>query len=64
MSTILFEALGLPMGMLPLIAAIWPVVNIGTTTINVVGDHVATCVVASNLKMMDHQVFQTKNAEK
>lgn len=64
MSAILFEALGLPMGMLALIAAIWPVVNIGTTTVNVTGDHVATCVVAANLKMMDRDVFEQKNMDK
>lgn len=63
MSTILFEALGIPMGMLPLIAAVWPVVNVGTTTTNVVGDHVTTCIVASGLGMMDHEVFDAKNTE-
>lgn len=62
MSTILFEALGIPMGMLPLIAAVWPVVNVGTTTVNVAGDHVTTCIVASNLGMMDREVFDAKNS--
>lgn len=61
MSAILFESLGIPMGMLALIAAIWPVVNIGTTTVNVVGDHVTTCIVSTNLGMMDRDVFNGKN---
>lgn len=59
MSAVLFEALGLPMGMLPLIAAIWPVVDIGHTTINVTGDQVGTCVVASKLNMMDKEIFNS-----
>ena len=64
MSAILFEALGISMGMLALIAAIWPVVNIGTTTVNVTGDHVATCIVAENLDMMEKEVFEQKNLDK
>ena len=64
MSAIMFEALGLPMGMLPLIAAIWPLVNIGTTTVNVTGDHIGTCVIASNLGMIDKKVFDQKNMDK
>lgn len=60
MSAILFEALGIPMGMLALIAAIWPVVNIGTTTVNVVGDHITTCIVSGKLGMMDKDIFNTK----
>lgn len=60
MSAILFEALGIPMGMLALIAAIWPVVNIGTTTVNVVGDHITTCIVSGKLGMMDKDIFNAK----
>lgn len=52
------------MGMLPLIAAIWPLVNIGTTTVNVTGDHIGTCVIASNLGMIDKKVFDQKNMDK
>ena len=63
MSAILFEALGIPMGMLALIAAIWPIVNLGTTTVNVTGDHVATCIVAENLGMMKKDVFIQKNLD-
>ena len=60
MSAILFEALGIPMGMLALIAAIWPVVNIGTTTVNVIGDHITTCIVSGKLGMMDKDIFNAK----
>ena len=63
MSAILFEALGIPMGMLALIAAIWPIVNLGTTTVNVTGDHVETCIVAENLGMMKKDVFIQKNLD-
>ena len=60
MSAILFEALGIPMGMWALIAAIWPVVNIGTTTVNVIGDHITTCIVSGKLGMMDKDIFNAK----
>ena len=63
MTPILFEALGIPMGMLALIAAIWPIVNLGTTTVNVTGDHVTTCIVAENLGMMKKDVFIQKNLD-
>lgn len=61
MSAVLFQALGLPMGMLPLIGAIWPVVDIGHTCTNVTSDIVGTAVVGSKLGLMDKDVFYAKN---
>ena len=63
MSAVLFEALGLPMGMLPLIAAIWPVVDVGNTTVNVTGDHVCTCIVSNRLKMLNLDVFNSDKSK-
>ena len=61
MSAVLFQALGLPMSMLPLIGAIWPVVDIGHTCTNVTSDIVGTAVVGSKLGLMDKDVFYAKN---
>ena len=61
MSAVLFQALGLPMGMLPLIGAIWPVVDICHTCTNVTSDIVGAAVVGSKLGLMDKDVFYAKN---
>lgn len=61
MSAVLFQALGLPMGMLPLIGAIWPVVDIGHTCTNVTSDIVGAAIVGNRMGLMDKAVF---NAEK
>ena len=61
MSAVLFQALGLPMGMLPLIGAIWPVVDIGHTCTNVTSDIVGAAVVGSKQGLMDKDVFYAKN---
>ena len=63
MSAVLFQALGLPMGMLPLIGAIWPVVDIGHTCTNVTSDIVGAAVVGSKLGLMNKDVFYAKKAK-
>lgn len=64
MSAVLFQSLGLPMGMLPLIGAIWPLVDIGNTTVNVTGDLVGTSIVANRLHIMDKDVFDKVKTDK
>lgn len=56
-STVLLQTLGLPLTIVPILASIWPVVDIGHTTCNVSGDLCGTTIVASRLKMMDVAVF-------
>lgn len=63
MSAVLFEALGLPMGMLPLIGAIWPIVDIGHTTVNVTSDIIGTAIVGNKMGLMDKAVFDSKKAK-
>lgn len=63
MSAVLFQALGLPMGMLPLIGAIWPVVDIGHTCTNVTSDIVGAAVVGSKLGLMNKDVFYARKAK-
>ncbi len=63
MSAVLFQALGLPMGMLPLIGAIWPVVDIGHTTVNVTSDLVGTTIVGGKLGLMNRDTYNAKKGK-
>ncbi|MFH2093262.1 MAG: dicarboxylate/amino acid:cation symporter [Pseudomonadota bacterium] len=47
MSAVLFEALGLPLTLIPILAAVWPIIDIAHTTCNVTGDITGTVICAS-----------------
>lgn len=57
MSTILLESLNLPLDLVPILAAIWPLIDIGHTTVNITGDLVGTAIVAARLGEMDVEEF-------
>ncbi len=57
MSGILLQSLNMPLGLIPILASIWPVIDIGHTTCNVTGDLVGTAVVANRMKVLDRAVF-------
>lgn len=57
MSGVLLEALGMPLTLIPILAAIWPVIDPAHTTLNNVGDLVGTAVVARGLDRMDMDVY-------
>ncbi len=57
MSGVLLEALGMPLTLVPILAAIWPVIDPPHTTLNNVGDLVGTTVVAKSLDKMDMDVY-------
>lgn len=57
MSGVLLEALGMPLTLIPILAAIWPVIDPVHTTLNNVGDLVGTAVVARGLDRMDMDVY-------
>lgn len=57
MSTVLLSTLGLPLALVPILAAIWPIIDIGHTTTNVVGDLTGTTVVATQLDMVDEKIY-------
>jgi Na+/H+-dicarboxylate symporter len=62
MSTILLEAIGIPtVVIIPILASIWPVLDIGNTCCNVSGDLVGTTLVASRFRMLDREVFNGQN---
>jgi len=56
-STVLLQTLGLPLTIVPILASIWPVVDVGHTACNVSGDLCGTTIIASRLNMMDPAVF-------
>ena len=56
-STILLQTLNLPLTLIPILAAIWPVLDIGHTTCNITGDLAGTTVIGSRMKELDRNVF-------
>lgn len=57
MSTVLLETLGMPLTLIPILAAIWPVIDPAHTVLNNAGDLVGTTVIARRLGRMDMDVF-------
>lgn len=57
MSTVLLQTLGMPLTLVPIFAAIWPIIDIGHTTANISGDLVGTTVVAHSLGKLDETVY-------
>ena len=57
LSTVMLQSLGLPLTLVPVLAAIWPIIDIGHTTMNVVGDMVGVCIIADRSGEMDTERF-------
>lgn len=57
MTGVLLEALGMPLTLIPIFAAIWPAIDPAHTTLNNVGDLVGTAIVAKSLDKMDMNVY-------
>lgn len=57
MATILLQTMNLPLTLVPVLAALWPLIDIAHTTCNVTGDLVGTAVISSRLNDMDRDVF-------
>jgi len=61
-SAILLQATNVPTAVIvPILASIWPVLDIGNTCCNVTGDLVATTVLASRFGMLDEDVFNGRS---
>jgi Na+/H+-dicarboxylate symporter len=62
MSTILLQTIGLPtVVIIPILASIWPILDIGNTCCNVTGDLTGTTIIAKRLGMIDDKTFNDKN---
>lgn len=61
-SAILLQATHLPTGVVvPILASIWPVLDIGDTCCNVTGDLAATTVLASRFGMLNKDIFNDRS---
>ena len=57
MSTVLLEAIGMPLDIIPIFAAIWPVIDPPHTLLNNVSDIVGTTIIGKRLNKMDMNVY-------
>jgi Na+/H+-dicarboxylate symporter len=57
LSAILLQTMGLPLTLIPILAAIWPVIDIAHTTCNVVGDMVGVSIISAKAGEMDVKAF-------
>lgn len=64
MSTVLLQTLGMPLTLVPILAAIWPILDIGHTTVNITGDLVTSTVVGSRLGMLNKELFNSSKSKK
>ena len=55
-SGILLQTLNMPLTLIPLLASLWPILDIGHTINNVAGDLVGTAAVANRLGLLDRKV--------
>lgn len=58
LSTVLLQSLNMPLTLVPVLAAIWPILDIGHTTLNVVGDLVGVSIIADRAGEMDLESFK------
>lgn len=57
MSAVLFEALGLPLDLIPLLAAIWPIIDVAHTGLNITSDLAGTATVAAQTNELDRKIL-------
>ena len=57
MSTVLLESLGMPLSLIPILAAIWPTIDPAHTVLNNVSDLAGTTLVAKSLGKLDTEIF-------
>lgn len=60
-SIVLLESVGMPLTLIPVLAAIWPIIDMGHTALNITGDLNGTTIVAKKTGDLDEDVFNAKN---
>lgn len=60
-SIVLLETLNMPLTLVPILAAVWPIIDMGHTTLNITSDLVGTTTVAKKTNDLDEQIFNAKN---
>ncbi|MFB4212549.1 dicarboxylate/amino acid:cation symporter [Shouchella sp. JSM 1781072] len=61
MTTVLFETLGMPLYLIPVLAAVWPIIDAGLTTTNMTSDLVGSTAMAKMDHTLDEQQFKQAN---
>ncbi len=59
MSVVLMEALGMPLSLIPILAAIWPTIDPAHTVLNNVSDLAGTVIISNRLGLMDTDKFNS-----
>lgn len=59
MSTVLLEAIGMPLTLIPILAAIWPAIDPIHTLMNNISDLVGTMLIARQLDKVDMNVYNS-----
>ena len=57
MSTVLLETMGMPLSLIPILAAIWPAIDPAHTVLNITSDLVGTTVVSCQLNKTDMAIY-------
>lgn len=60
MSTVLLETIGMPLTLIPILAAIWPAIDPAHTVLNNTSDLAGTMIIAKQLKKVDMDVYNQK----
>lgn len=60
-SIVLLESVGMPLTLVPVLAAIWPIIDMGHTALNITGDLNGTTIVAKKTGDLDEDVYNSKN---
>lgn len=60
-SIVLLESVGMPLTLIPVLAAIWPIIDMGHTALNITGDLNGTTIVAKKTGDLDEEIFNAKN---
>lgn len=60
-SIVLLESVGMPLTLIPVLAAIWPIIDMGHTALNITGDLNGTTIVANKTDDLDEKIFNAKN---
>lgn len=58
MSTVLLQAIGMPLDVIPIFAAIWPVIDPPHTLLNNTSDLVGTAIIGKRLGKMDMDIYE------
>ncbi len=60
----MLQTLNLPLTLIPILAAVWPIIDISHTTCNVTGDLAGTTIIGARLGEIDEEIYYDKQGGK